>query len=511
MTSQRAANWTTGQLARTRLRIWASVMSWLFSMLLASGLHAADLLIENVSVVSPELVSAVSNRYVLVRDGRIITVSARPIAAAKDAQRVNGKGKFLTPGIMDAHVHVTSTSGIPFPTDDPALLKLREQFLKQQPRSYLYFGVTQVLDPSNEPTSIATFEAQPLRPDLFRCGAAPALDGYPTVFLDKPFRYQAMPDWIYEPANAKEHPLPPGADAATHTPDVIVERIAKSGARCVKLFVEDGFGAATDWPILTPDTMKKTIAAAHQRGLLVMAHANALGMQRIAVDAGVDVLAHGVWNWDEVSDTQGVPKPIAAHLASIKAKEIGYQPTLRVIYGLADLYRADTLRDPMYRAVVPPEVLAWYGTEPGQWYKRLLRGEYGGATDEKMMSIHIRTGAAGMRAMKYLNVNLGYPLLLGSDTPSSPTFGQQPGYDTYREMRLMAQGGIALSEILKAATINNARQFGIDKDYGTIAPGKIANLLLLNANPLTSVSAWSQIHRIVLHGQVLERESLRAK
>ena len=68
-----------------------------------------------------------------------------------------------------------------------------------------------------------------------------------------------------------------------------------------------------------------------------------------------------------------------------------------------------------------------------------------------------------------------------------------------------------LAAILQAATINNARQFGLDKHYGTVTAGKVANLLLLNSNPLESVRAWSDIDRVILRGQALERESLAAR
>jgi imidazolonepropionase-like amidohydrolase len=114
-----------------------------------------------------------------------------------------------------------------------------------------------------------------------------------------------------------------------------------------------------------------------------------------------------------------------------------------------------------------------------------------------------------MRALKYQN-DLGHPLLVGSDTPSAPTYGSQPGYDTYREMRLMAQSGIPLPTIFRAATLNNAKQFGLDKDYGTVEPGKKANLLLLTGNPLESMRAWAQIEKVILHGEVIERESMAA-
>jgi imidazolonepropionase-like amidohydrolase len=74
----------------------------------------------------------------------------------------------------------------------------------------------------------------------------------------------------------------------------------------------------------------------------------------------------------------------------------------------------------------------------------------------------------------------------------------------------MAQSGIPLPVIFHAATLNNARQFGLDKEYGTVEPGKHANLLLLTANPLETMRAWAQIDKVILHGNVIERESLAA-
>jgi len=471
--------------------------------------RGAELLIENATLVGVEPAKVIGVRNVLVRDGRIATISEKPIKAAAQAVRVNAKGKFLTPGLMDSHVHVSDAPGIPAFTDDIDLAALSAEFLEQQPRSYLYFGVTQLLDPSNSPEGIATFEAQAQHPDLYRCGAAPVLDGYPSVFADKGIRYRIMPDWIYEPANAAQHPLPAGESAAEHAPEAIVARIAKTNARCIKVFIEDGFGDSTEWPLLSAATLKQVVTAAHQKGLLVMAHANALGMQRMAVASGVDVIAHGLWNWDGLSAKTGVPPPIVEHLRMVRERRIGFQPTLRVLYGTADLFRHDTLLDPMYAKVVPANVLTWYRSAAGQWFKNLMKKEYGGAPDDKIMVGQIRAGEQGMRVVKQM-FDAGYPLLLGSDTPSAPTYGNQPGYDTYREMRTMAQSGVSLAAILQAATINNARQFRLDKEYGSVEVGKAANLLLLTANPLESIRAWSLIDKVILRGQVIQRETLAA-
>ncbi len=459
-------------------------------------------------MISPEQAQPLAKRNVLIRDGRIVSVGEQRIAAKADTRKIDGSGKFLTPGIMDSHVHVGDASGIPAASDDPALQPLRDQYFRQQPRSYLYFGVTQVLSLASLPAGLKTFESQPVRPDLFHCGAIPVVDGYPLVFVPQPVRHQIFQDYVYEPANAKEHPLPAGANEAEHTPEAVVERIAQGGARCVKIFIENGFGPASDWPLMSKETLARIRAATRKHKLLLIAHANAIDMQRIAVDAGVDVLAHGLWNWNEYDTPQGVPEPIATHLRNVHAKGIGYQATLRVLPALADMFREDTLKDPMYAKVVPPELLAWYATEPARFFKNEMRGS-NGQPDMKMAQMFFRAGEPGMRALRYLH-DLGHPLLLGSDTPSSPTYGNQPGYDTYREMRLMAQSGIPLPTILQAATINNARQFGLDKDYGTVEPGKHANLLLLTANPLETMRAWAQIDKIILHGNVIERESLSA-
>lgn len=470
---------------------------------------AAGLLIENVTVLSPEQAQPLANRNVLIRDGRIVSVGQKQVAAAASMRKLDGRGKFLTPGLMDSHVHVSDAGGIPALGDDPALGALREAYFKQQPRSYLYFGVTQLFDLAQSSLGLQSFESQPVKPDLFHCGAAVTLDGYPTAMIPQAVRYQAFPDYVYEPANAKDHPLPAGAKEADHTPEAVIERLVQGGARCVKIFIEDGFGARSDWPMMSKATLARIRAETRKRGLLLIAHANALDMQRIALDTGVDVIAHGLWNWNELDGQPGIPAPIAEHLRKLHAQDIGYQATLRVLPGTADLFRDDTLQDPMYAKVVPPAVLAWYATKPGQWFKQVMRQESNGASDAKIAHAWIKQNEQGMRALSFL-YGLGHPLLLASDTPSAPTYGSQPGYDTYREMRLMSLSGVSSPDIFRAATINNARQFGLDKDYGSVEPGKVANLLLLTASPLENVRAWAKIEKIILHGTVIEREGLAA-
>jgi Amidohydrolase family len=233
----------------------------------------------------------------------------------------------------------------------------------------------------------------------------------------------------------------------------------------------------------------------------------------MAVDGNVDLIVHGIWNWNQLNDSQGIPAAVADHLRKVRDKKIGYQATLRVIPGVLDLLDPALLDDPVYAKVVSPRLLAWYRTEPAQWFKHQAFGPEVNAAEvlagARAANARWATSEKGLRALRYL-YELGQPMLLGSDTPSAPTYGNQPGYDTYKEMQMMVQAGIPLSAIFAAGTINNARQIGLEKDYGTIEQGKIANLLLLEANPLASVEAWTKIDKVILRGEPLERETLAA-
>jgi imidazolonepropionase-like amidohydrolase len=333
------------------------------------------------------------------------------------------------------------------------------------------------------------------------------------VFVDKAIRHKIFDDYIYEPANAREHPLPKGANPAEHTPEAVVARIAASGAICVKITLEDGFGEANDWPVMSRETLRRIRAATTKHGLFLAVHANALDMQKMAVDGHVDLLLHGIWNWNELNDQAGIPPAVDAHLRRVRDSRIGYQPTLRVLPGVTDLLDPALLDDPVLAKVVPPGLLAWYRTEPAQWFKRMIFGpEVDGAAmlaAERAANSRWATSERGLRALRHL-YELGQPMLLGSDTPSAPTYGNQPGYDTYREMRMMAEAGIPLSAIFAAGTLNNARQLRLDRDYGSVEKGKVANLLLLDANPLANIEAWTKIHTVILHGEPIERETLAA-
>ncbi|RVU33549.1 amidohydrolase [Rheinheimera riviphila] len=500
------------------------LLALFFQLLYANPLQAAtdtesrdteSLLIEHVTVLSPERDSALTDQNVLIKNGLIVSISKANSSQHFPAtiKRINGRGRFLTPGLMDSHVHVSNTPGL-LP-QMPGAAELHQAFAQQQPRSYLYFGVTQVLDTGNSVEGVSEFNAQPQKPDLFRCGAAPVMDGYPNHQLPKAKRYQQRPDFIVEAAH--HHPLPAAVDAKQQTPEMVVARIAQSGADCLKIFIENGFGDADHLPVYSSDSLQRLRAAATNHGLPLLAHANAYDMQLQAVDGKVDVIAHGLWNWSgidrnirkQAEASNQLPAAIMQHLAKVHASGIGYQPTIQVISRMGALFEADALADPQLKKVVPKSLLDWYRTPEAQWFRDELQLDFGDMPMEQVAAVFKKASLQGAKAAKVL-ADLGHPLLLASDTPSSPTYTQQPGYSTYLEMQDMAAVGISPRAIFQAATINNAKMLNIAHKYGTVSMGKVANLLLLQKNPLENVQAWDSIEWVILHGEALPRAGLAA-
>lgn len=478
-----------------------------------SHTHGAQnvLLINNATIVSPELDHVLAAQNVLIEDGRIVKISVDTISVGVSDKVIDAAGKYLTPGIMDSHVHVSSVPGLGFPGEGrPEMYpELLEVYFEQQPRSFLYHGVTQVLDP-NPGLSKEYFVNAPQHPDYMRCEVITAPGTFPFVEKTQEVALKLYPYYIIE-KTPKER-LHEQVDALARTPQKIVAEIAQSGASCVKLYFEDGYGEDNQWAMMDTETLLEIKIAAKEHNLLVLAHANELKMQKAALDADVDVMAHGMWNWAGENSELGVPDKVAETLDRMMSDNVGYMASQMIIDGLGKLMLDQSINDPKYKKVTPVALIEWFKTDDAKWFREEVRNGFGPDTPpEEVAEIFLYVSAKrGRRAMMHL-YNAGYPLLLGSDFPGSPTFANQPGLTSFREMELMAAAGVSLRDVLAAATINNAKQFSLDDDYGTVSEGKIANLLILNKNPLENVKAWNDINKVILHGQEHDRDEFQVK
>lgn len=100
----------------------------------------------------------------------------------------------------------------------------------------------------------------------------------------------------------------------------------------------------------------------------------------------------------------------------------------------------------------------------------------------------------------------GAGLLLGSD---SPQIFNVPGFSIHRELQLLVDAGLTPFEALQTGTTNPARFFGHENDWGTVEEGRVADLVLLNDNPLADISASRRVHGVMLGGRWLSRERIR--
>jgi imidazolonepropionase-like amidohydrolase len=285
----------------------------------ASSDPPSGLVISDVTVISPERTAPLEHAHVRTRDGRIEEVSERPL---EGGQEINGTGRYLIPGLIDTHVHLAISPGFPAPmtaADAAAHPDIVAEALAQDPKSYLYFGFTTVLDLVGSGDRIARWNALELRPDAHFCAAA--------VSVNHQVRHVRFPGFSYaESGTAFAAAL---ASTAQETREAVIGRIADDGAICVKTAYDSFVRIA---PSL--EELKALIAAAHARDLPVFIHANRRESQALAVAAGVDVMAHGMWrNQNEAPELDEEARGI---LAGVVSNRMGYQPTTQVIVGEFD-------------------------------------------------------------------------------------------------------------------------------------------------------------------------------
>lgn len=476
------------------------------------ALAVEDLRIEHVTVVSPERSEPLADATVAIHAGRIAAITAgKHPGHSKATATIDGSGLFLTPGLIDSHVHLGDVPGMTAQQEAtyPDIAKAGRD---QMPRSFLLHGFTTLVDLVSTPEGMARWKAHERVPDTYFCGAAAVMDGYPMNWTPKPARYQGMPYMLIEPGT----PAPEGIDPAQHTPAAVVTRMKADGAICVKTFFERGFGPARNLPVPQLATVRELITAAHAAGLPVFIHANSSEAQAFAVEAGVDVIAHGMWNWSEPAPTTQITPAIQATLDAVLAKHIGWQPTIQVLHGERDLFVTGFLSDPELTQVYPRSLLDWYGSPAGQWFRNLTTEGYTALQGKDPKAVEAIVTEDYQVPLDRVQHATGYlaarqaRFLFGTDTPSAPTYANPPGLNGWWEMQRLVAAGVSPSQIFQAATLTNARALKLDHDIGTVAVGKRANLLLLRADPTRTIDAYHDIVKVILGGRVLDPASLTA-
>lgn len=441
----------------------------------------ADLAIANVTVVDA-VQGAVEGRTVVVDGGRIVRVAGADEVDAGAAARevIDGTGRYLMPGLWDAHVHLTY--------DD--------RFTEAMPGLFLSWGVTSIRDTGGVLEKllpvVERMEAEgAVAPRVFFAG--PLLDGEHAVY-----------DGVNNPALGIATPDPDAARAH-------VAELAEAGADFIKVY-----------ELVTPDVFDALVAEAGARGLPIDGHVP-LSMLARAVGPRVNSLEH-LRNL-ELDCASGAEALLAERRQVLAAHDGGPGAELRA--RLHALQRSAAVAD-YDEARCDEVVAAMAGTmqvptlrlnalglvspfDRADWDDALARLPDAAAAPWREAAERAATDPAPARDTTFGRWSLfltgrlheaGVPVGAGTDTPIAFAI---PGYSLHNELDMLVRAGLSPRDALAAATVRPAEFFGLEGEMGTVEAGKVADLVLLSGDPLADIANTRTIEVVVLGGRVVPR------
>jgi imidazolonepropionase-like amidohydrolase len=341
----------------------------------------------------------IENAVLVIRDGRLVSAGrSGAVSIPKEARRIPLAGKFVIPGLISAHVHVSDVQGL-------APRAYTDENTQRQLGVFARYGITTVLSLGGEQ-----------RP------AFAARDAQATATLDRSRIYVS------------------GEVVTGKTPEQarqMVAFVAGGKPDIIKIRVDDNLGASTK---MTPEVYRAVIDEAHRRGLRVAAHVFYLEDAKDLLRAGVDMIAHSVRDRD-IDDE---------FIAMMKARSVPYCPTLTrelstFVYESPPAFFADPffLRE-ADRAVVaqlqePARQAAMRDSKSAQAYR-----------------------AALPIARRNLERAADAGLLIAMGTDAGPSPERFQGYFEHLEMEMMAEAGLSAAQVLRAATGDAARALKLD-------------------------------------------------
>lgn len=374
------------------------------------------LAIINGTLVDGTGAAPLSDAVVLVRDRRIELVEEglESVETPEGYDVIDAGGGFIIPGLIDGHVHVSRTV---LKIELPSLAsRLDEEALLP----FLQAGFTTLRD-----VGTATIVVEPLRlqvDSMTARGLAPTVV-WAGPLITAPGGYPiSVPRYA---AGGQE------IDSAQDG-EALVDRLADNGARLIKLGLDKGYYADEGWPPLSLEEVRAITRRAHERGMLVTAHVTSLDEVRLAIDGGVDNLAH--------TPLEPLPDELMAEMV---AEGVG-MVTTATIWGRGQEIAADN-------------------------------------------------------AVRYAEA--GGIVSVGTDYGCCE---QVPGIEPYLlEMQFLRARGMTPTQLIVAATRNGALLANRGAETGTVEPGKLADIVIVDGDPLADLSALRQVQTVIREGHVV--------
>jgi len=429
------------------------------------SLSATGLWAEDVAFLDAVIVDGLGGEpYVgtLLVSGDRIEAVGREVSVPSSYRVIDARGKTLTPGLMDLHTHLTYSAVSGLAGDWPKNLA-----------AYLYSGVTTAVEFGAYPEQF-----EPMR-KLLAEGTVRGPRIHFAVRIAPPYGHGmegGRGDYFSRELFSAE-----GAER-------VVRALEEFRPDALKLFTDGWrYGYAEPMASMPEDVIAAAVEAAHRRGWEVLTHTVTVEGAMDAAGGGVDVLDHGI------SDGEA-PREL---IDLILEKGVTYAPTHAVYHP-----KGRDILDEMLAAVVPPDSRARVKPPlaPPTEQTKLVRGYRDPASPRALRWKNLVANTAKLH-------RAGVAIGAGTDAGVTNTWH---GWSTLRELRLMVHAGMTPLEALTAATGTSARALNVEDERGTLAKGKLADLVLFDGRPDREIADVLKIARVFQGGEEVDREALRA-
>jgi imidazolonepropionase-like amidohydrolase len=404
------------------------------ALLFTASATAQVTVLTHATVIDGTGVGAQKNVTIVIENGRIRDMGpSSKVSTPAGATVVDLTGKFVVPGIINAHGHVGAKT-------EPQL------------RQYALYGITTVTSMQTDPDEVVQVREAQKRGELRGARVS-------TI------KYRFAPD--------PEVATPQQARAK-------VDESIAAGADYIKLWVDGGFGTRAK---LSPEICAAVLDQARKHGKLTFAHIYDLSDAKMLVEQGLNVLAHNVRDREVDSE----------FIALLKQRNVSLIPTLArdellFVYGDGPAW----IDDPFFLKFVPPERLAVLKTK--------IRDEQAKNPQRALIKAGFEMNKTNLRKLS----DSGVRIALGTDSGGAADRFFIQGYSEHREMELMVQSGLTPMQVIQSFSKGASEALGIDKEFGTLAKGKAADLLVLEKNPLETIINMRTIQAIYLGGKKFE-------
>ena len=443
---------------------------------------SADLAISSVTIVDVETGELRADQTVLISGDRIVMVVPTALAAPPaGAQLVDGEGRYLIPGLWDAHVHAARNLAWHLPM-------------------FLAHGVTAIRN-----MNPGTDDAIPLTQSIRRRLASGDLlgprmiAGGPTVDGDPPAATSPM---VARDAAAARAAVDALADAEMDFVKVY-ENLSRDAYFALMARAEE-LGAPVDGHIPFRVLPEEAAAAGqrtieHLRGMEWGCASNA-NVHRVELERLVDSLA-------AMTPDEQVLAVTRHQRALFDARDEALCQATAEAYRRNGVAVVPTMI--VYPRIARPEAVL--AGPDAQLVPAPLVARWRAMTSSRLWSV-VQSEVAPIPDLQLANVRLlhevGVVILAGTDVGGGGPEMLIPGLSLHEELELLIDAGLSPIEALRAATIDPARVFGLDGELGRIAEGTYADLVLLDANPLEDITNTRRIEAVVVNGRYLDRSAL---